>query len=52
MNLLHLYEFYHIYLVQNMNRVLKNFNKSFIFYFSFLIFADDRGMKTKNPNDT
>ena len=25
---------------------------NFIFYFSFLFFADDRGMKTKNLKET
>ena len=38
--------------MQNINRVLKNLKKFSIFYFSFVFFADDRGMKTKNLNET
>ena len=38
--------------MQNINIVLKNLKKSSIFYFSFVFFADDRGMKTKNLNET
>ena len=38
--------------MQNINRVLNNLKKFSIFDFSFVFFADDRGMKTKNLNKT
>ena len=41
--------------MQNINRVLKNLKnlkKFSIFYFSFVEFVGDRGMKTKNLNKT
>ena len=36
--------------MQDINEFLENFNK-FVFFF-FSVFADDRGMKTRNVNET
>ena len=39
-------------MVQKIIRVWDNLKKFSIFYFSFVYFADDREMKTKNLNKT
>ena len=39
------------YFVQEINEFWENFNK-FVFLFFFSVFADDRGMKTRNVNET